>query len=308
MKPVMKKVFKTIRKNDSRNNNIRFLIIGDLHGKMPVIRFEDFDAIIAPGDFCSDKGIREIFMRMYKKYIKNVNDYDDWWNLCGKKKAKELTLDSIKAGRKILEHLNSFNKPVFLVPGNWDWTKTGKESWKFMEQDFWHDYLLRGLKNVHDLDGKIKNWNGIQFIGYGKVNGPELVRLRGYGGVDRKKLLKNEKNYKKLLERYDKKFKKLHKRIPVIFITHNVPYRTKLDTIKNKNSPLHNKHYGSNLARAMIEKYQPLVCIGGHMHEHFGKDSIRKTTIINSGFGAHVNTLLEIREGKIKTLKFYRGK
>jgi hypothetical protein len=64
---------------------MRFLIIGDLHGRMPRIYFKEFDAIIAPGDFCSDKGIREVFMKMYKKYVKNVDDYYDWWDIVGRK-------------------------------------------------------------------------------------------------------------------------------------------------------------------------------------------------------------------------------
>lgn len=39
-------------------------------------------------------------------------------------------------------------------------------------------------------------------------------------------------------------------------------------------------------AREMIEKYQPLICESGHIHEHFGKDKIGKTVCINSGFGS----------------------
>ena len=38
----------------------KFLIVGDLHGQIPKIREKKFDAIIAPGDFCSDE---------LKKYI-----------------------------------------------------------------------------------------------------------------------------------------------------------------------------------------------------------------------------------------------
>ncbi len=34
---------------------MRFLIVGDLHGQMPKIHFKEFDAIIAPGDFCPDE-------------------------------------------------------------------------------------------------------------------------------------------------------------------------------------------------------------------------------------------------------------
>jgi hypothetical protein len=33
---------------------MKFLVVGGLHGNKPNIYFEGFDAIIAPGDFCSD--------------------------------------------------------------------------------------------------------------------------------------------------------------------------------------------------------------------------------------------------------------
>ncbi len=57
----------------------------------------------------------------------------------------------------------------------------------------------------------------------------------------------------------------------------------------------------------MIEKFQPLVCIGGHMHEHFGKCKIKKTTVINTGFGSNVNTMMELEGNKIKKLEFHKG-
>ncbi|MFA5796976.1 MAG: metallophosphoesterase [Candidatus Woesearchaeota archaeon] len=280
----------------------RFLIIGDLHGQMPHFSTNDFDAIIAPGDFCSDKNIREVFMKMYRNYVKDVNNYQDWWDLCGRNKAKKYTEYSLAAGRKILKQLNSYNKPVFLVPGNWDWAEREHGSWIYMNQDFWKK-LKSGLKNIHDIDGKIKTFQGITFIGYGRCNGPELLTYRSYGNVSKHKLKKNNAAYKKLLAKESELFKKAKN--PIIYLTHNVPYNTKLDIIKNKKSPMDGKHYGSNLAREMIEKHQPLVCIGGHMHEHFGKDNIKKTTIINSGFGRNVNTLLEIVDGKIGKLEFY---
>ncbi|MDP4012889.1 MAG: hypothetical protein Q8R00_04770 [Candidatus Nanoarchaeia archaeon] len=57
----------------------------------------------------------------------------------------------------------------------------------------------------------------------------------------------------------------------------------------------------------MIEKHQPLVCVGGHMHEHFRKCKIGRTTAINAGFGSFVNVWMEILEDKIKKIEFYRG-
>jgi len=96
-------------------------------------------------------------------------------------------------------------------------------------------------------------------------------------------------------------------RKPIIFMPHNVPFNTKLDMITNKDSPKYGYHYGSVIAREIIEKYQPLLCIGGHMHEHFGKCRIGKTICINAGFGSKVNTLIDLDEakGKIRSIKFH---
>jgi hypothetical protein len=91
----------------------------------------------------------------------------------------------------------------------------------------------------------------------------------------------------------------------VIFDSHNVPFNTKLDTIVNQKSPSNGLHYGSIITREIVEKYQPPVCISGHMHEHFGKDNIGKTVCINSGYGSRPNVLLDIDGDRIISLKFY---
>ena len=118
-----------------------------------------------------------------------------------------------------------------------------------------------------------------------------------------KELEKAKAGYDKLTRNVSRLFDRARK--PVIFMSHNVPYNTSLDMITNKESPRYGYHYGSVLARDMIEQYQPLVCIGGHMHEHFNKEMLGKTTVINAGFGSQVNTLLILENGRIKSLKFH---
>lgn len=62
-----------------------------------------------------------------------------------------------------------------------------------------------------------------------------------------------------------------------IFVPHAPPRNTKLDRIHA------GIHVGSTAVREFIEKYQPDVCVCGHIHEARGKDSIGKTQIINCG-------------------------
>lgn len=284
---------------------MKFLIIGDLHGNIPRIYFKKFDALIIPGDFCSDKGIREIYSIRYKEFLKNPYNCRDWWEICGKTKAKKLIKNSINIGRKILEKLNSYNIPVYVVPGNWDWTKGHKEKWKFLNRDFLKEDLLKGLKNIINVDGKIVDIGLYNIIGYGSCNGPELYKYRNYKQILKKKdIEKNKENFNKLIKNYNNLFKRAKK--PIIFLSHNVPFNTPLDKITDKKSLRYGYHYGSLIVRKMIEKYQPLICIGGHMHENFGKYVLGRTVCINSGFGSYVNTLIETRNNKIMSIKFHK--
>ncbi len=284
---------------------MKFLIVGDLHGNKPKIYFKSFDAIIAPGDFCSD-ATRKYMFKSLKEHLKNPNSKTNWWHYIGKKKAKSMVIKSIKDGRKILEFLNSFNKPVYMVPGNWDWTGGKYNEWNYLNKNHYKD-LLKGLKNIKDVYHKRIDIGEYQIIGHGITSGPEYPQYKqDKKGLTKNQLKKIKLNYQKTLTNLSKLFKKIRK--PIIFLSHNVPFNTKIDKITNKQSPRYGLHYGSLIARKLIDKYQPLICIGGHMHEHFKKTKIGKTTAINAGFGSYVNVLLELEEDKIKTTKFYKGK
>ena len=86
---------------------------------------------------------------------------------------------------------------------------------------------------------------------------------------------------------------------------HNVPYNTPLDIINSPGNPRHGMHFGSLIAKELCKEYQPKICVGGHMHEWHKACKIGRTTAINAGFGGNVNTLLELRNGRIAALDFY---
>tara|TARA_Y100000310_G_C20665597_1_gene807296 strand:- start:896 stop:1828 length:933 start_codon:yes stop_codon:yes gene_type:complete len=301
---------------------MKFLIIGDLHGAMPQLYVKDFDAIIAPGDFCSDKYNKTINKKWIKYHHSQKDPQKDSENYFLSKVLRIKKSDlkkrenlAIKDGRKVLEFLNSFNKPVYIVPGNHD------KSYKKIEEKGWGDSLKRykgifkrfsaketnkkltkGLKNIKDCQFKLRRLKEFNIIGYGLSNFPEMPTLPSV--ESKQKLEKIRKAYNNLFKPLKTQYMKRDKSKPTIFLTHNVPYNTKIDRIVDKNSPVNGKHYGSKIAKDFCRRYQPLVCIGGHMHEHFGKDKIGKTVCINAGFGGKVNTLLELKGNKIKTLKF----
>jgi len=74
-----------------------------------------------------------------------------------------------------------------------------------------------------------------------------------------------------------KKLKIQNHKYKIILVTHQPPYKTKLDKI-------YGEYSGSKSIRKFIEKYNPALCISGHIHENEGKsDKIGKTSIINPG-------------------------
>ncbi len=281
---------------------MKILVIGDLHGNKPKIHFKGFDAIIAPGDFCSDSFKKYIFQVLNEKNS-NPQYKKNWYDIVGKSNAKQMMQKSVKDGRKILEFLNSFDVPVYVVPGNWDWAQTTK-SWDWKRRRYYKE-LIKDLENIVNVHRKIRNLGQeTQIIGFGITSGPEYpqdkttLKEKTKGELERKR-----REYQHLLKRIDLLFRRSEK--PVIFLTHNVPYNTRLDEITEKFSNRYGLHYGSLVARKMIEKYQPLISIGGHMHEHFGKDRIKRTICLNSGYGSDVNTLIELKQGKVKHLDFW---
>ena len=281
----------------------KFLIVGDLHGNRPKIYFKDFDAIIAPGDFCSDAPRKYMFQALREKLEKKSKV--EWYEIVGRKKAKKMIEKSLLDGRKVLEYLNSFGVPVYVVPGNWDWTKDESSGWDFLRQDHYLE-LIKALPNIVDVHCKIINLGDYQIIGYGECFAPEYPQYEeDLKLFSRKELKRKRENYERILNKISALFEKASK--SVIFLSHNVPFNTPLDKITNKNSPRYGYHYGSLVVREIIEKYQPLVCIGGHIHENFGKCRIGKTICINSGYGANVNTFLELSGNKVKKLEFCKG-
>ena len=303
---------------------MKLLLIGDLHGRKPLIKWKNFDAIILPGDIASDKELGR-FTKKWFAYLKttkkplNVDEYII--SKIGKRAFAEMEKRSLLEGNKILRYLDSFNKPIFMVAGNWDQSygkskikNPDKNTFNYLKAffDWWlgekiNPILTQGTKNVKDCMFKSINFKGINFLGYGLSSGPETP----YSKHRKSKLLKgvSKKQMAILLKAYENlklKLEKAYKGKPTIFITHNIPNNTKLDIITNKKSVAYKKHLGSTIAREFVDKFQPVLCVGGHIHDQRGKCKIKNTRTINPGFGVKAQVLVDLDEtqGKIRSVKF----
>ncbi|MCA9486888.1 MAG: metallophosphoesterase [Candidatus Woesearchaeota archaeon] len=278
---------------------LTLLILGDLHGQMPKLLQKNFDILLCTGDICSEE------LRPYiKKYLKarNKDENISFRKICSKEKEEELEKKSLERGRKILEKLDKLNKPVIIVPGNWDQSsyldgkKQGKD--KFTQ-------ICKGLENIHNVQNKKLRLGELSFVGHGSTSAPEPLDKKSEQDFPDKHSFKDytqrQSYFAKVYAKLQAHFEKAEP--PIILLTHNVPYKTKLDKVHAPQSYAHNKHYGSKIARKLIEEYSPLLCIGGHIHEGQGKTKLGKTLCINAGYGKDINTVVVLDMKKKKVHK-----
>lgn len=80
-----------------------------------------------------------------------------------------------------------------------------------------------------------------------------------------------------------------------LMVCHTPPLNTKVDMIRS------GAHVGSKAVREFIEKYQPDLCITGHIHEASGEDIIGKTKVINPGpFFEGGYIVINVEKGKVE--------
>lgn len=239
---------------------LKILAISDLHGKVPDIgdAVNDVDLIVSVGDFCSAHKIRALEFRYW-------SDKRHWSKIIGQKKARKLVRQDMVSGKKVLSQLNKIGKTVLIVPGNVDYP----DCVGFVkEKTYQYEEYLKRFDNVLDVEFSLADIGEYQVIGYGRSSFPER--------------LGDKKARREIVKTLSSLFKKAKK--PVIFLSHNVPYNV-LDKVAMKSSPAFGQHIGSDITREIIERFSPLLCICGHMHESQGVKKVGRTTVVNDGWG-----------------------
>lgn len=279
---------------------MKLLAIGDFHGKFPeklkkIAKRKNIDLIVSVGDFMPFS-YRKLWFRHCYKTDKEL------WEVVGKKKVKNWLLRDLKSGEKILRQLDNIAKniPIISVSGNLDRTKWEdaidykKPKWGWYEQDFFTP-IIKKFKHIKIFDYSFIKFNEIVFIGMPNTSFSGRVK---------------SKNYKKMRKRLDRLFKKF-KNEKIIFVSHNVPYKTRLSKVKSKDATdeVQGIDKGSKLVRRIIESHQPILNLCGHMHENQGKCKIGKTVVINTGAACEGKAaVIEIDEekGKMKHINFIK--
>lgn len=277
---------------------VRIVALGDLHGRFPRIRFREFDCILSVGDFCPNLS-RDLMFQDLRKKLEDPGYEGEWWDSIGVKEAERRNRAEMDRGRKVLENIASFGKTVIAVPGNTDFFYRGSSV--LGSRNYYRSFLLKGLRNVKNAHMKVVKTRFFTVIGYGGTSGPEIPVDEERSLYSARELRGMERELKALEKECDRLFRRAKE--PIVFLVHNVPYDTSLDKIRDRNSPRFGQHFGSILAKRVIEKHQPLVCLGGHMHKGRGACYIGDTLCINLGEGSDANVYFEIEGMKLKGLK-----
>lgn len=275
---------------------VKILAIGDFHGEFPskLERIaKGVDLVVSVGDYCPFSYRRIWFKHCYKTDT-------ELWEILGKEKMKKLIKKDLKKGEEILKKLNKLPVPVISITGNLDYTRwydaidSKKPKWNWPYQNFFSK-IVKKCSNIKIFDYSSVKINNIRFIGMATSTFPGRVK---------------SKSYKRLRKKLDKLFLK-YKGGNIVFVSHNVPYKTKLSKISSKDVPkeYQGEEKGSKLVRRIIERYQPLLNLCGHMHEHQCRDRIGKTPIINVGpayKGKAAVIEFDEENGKVEKAKFIK--
>lgn len=267
---------------------LKLFVVSDLHGRFPdslreAVLEEEPDAVVCCGDIAPFRLRDEFFEYMYG--TRSDDSEKRLWDYIGKARYKAETKKDVADARGVLAALDDLPFPVRFVPGNvdrtiWEQETSGEKSypsteWDWVQQDFLHSFTedLLGVKDVSYGADAIGNY---VFIGYPVSNFPGDVQSDPY------------RRHRRWLDNAFGTFEwKKHRDKEVIFVCHNGPYETDTDLIESPDADdrVIEQHYGSKLARRIIERYQPRLCVHGHIEEGRGTDMIGDTKIVNVGEG-----------------------
>lgn len=260
---------------------MKILAVGDFHGKFPkkIKKYsKEVDLILSPGDLSDRKERKYLF-----KYAKEISMGIPLTEFVSRKKLANLFKQNLRSMRYVIKELDKLQKPVYIVPGNCDFTELR------IKKKVLKEYGLSGkYQTMQEMIKKTKNLK-LLFHSRIKLKEVDLIGFSIYSYL---------KNPLKVLKKLFSKSKR-----KTLLLTHEPPYKTKLDKVNNPKSPMNGKHVGVKIYNTIDKKYKPLLHICGHIHEAQGKTRIGNTIVINTGYGGAGHfALIEINKGKISNI------
>jgi len=288
---------------------MKFLVVSDFHGKFPkglkgVIRKEKIDMILSSGDYCGNERLGKLEFEYYYGYDKEVPKKIE-------KEVKRLEKKSTNDGINVVKELKKLNVDFLGVRGNWDplpWFYDIGSSRKDNETRDSKRLIKFQTKSFRFIDFKLLDFKTFVFVCGTSSTYPGRIDKKSLRNANAKEKRKKLKEYAKRKKKYERIFMRAKKtKKPIIFLTHNSPYNTKLDKIKK--GPAKGNHFGSFLEREMIRRFKPELVICGHMHENQGKDKLDGSVVVNSGsFMEKKFAIIDWDEekGKVRKIKFVK--
>lgn len=283
------------------------IIGGDITGKfvVPVIKgLNGFTAEFQGTKYAAKT--EEELQRVYKvmadsgqyPYVTSDEEFED--ARVSKEKTEaiftNLVIERLKEWLKIIEErMKNTGIGVFITGGNDDFYTISE--------------ILRSSEAVTNPEDRVV-----------EVGGHEMISS-GYSNITPWKCPRDipEEELAKKLEEMARQVKDPKKSI---FNIHVPPYDTPIDLAPELDATLRPKmsgaeggfkmvHVGSTAVRGIIEKYQPLVGLHGHIHESRAAVKIGKTTCLNPGseYGEGIlrGVLLNLSPDKVVNYSFFAG-
>jgi len=172
--------------------------------------------------------------------------------------------------RRMIEAVTRYNPRVYALFGNLDRPEVA-------------EFLVREDRHLH---GCARTVGDLGIVGLGGSNHTPFATPSEFSENEIAAIL-------------DRGLTQLHGHRPFILVSHPPPHATRCDRLAD------GSHVGSIAVRRFIERWQPLVCLTGHIHEARSVDTIGESTVLNPGMlgdGAWVEILVG-RDGITATLE-----
>jgi Icc-related predicted phosphoesterase len=252
---------------------MRLLFLSDFHGHMPDVSAWSPELIVAGGDYCEVDEIRQLKFAALSRGLRAL----DWPQLVSPSHAGELVDRALAEGSAVLCALAETGVPVLAIPGNSDRVALGAPP------DVLAAHVPRPDRPA--VSGRIANietrvidddevapagLGGWAFAGLGGWSGPpDEARLQREVGT----LVAQAAPLRK----------------PLLLVSHNVPYLSELDGVRNPELPAfaQGQMVGSQRCVAALTALSPRLCLTGHLHENYGRMQRIGETLCLCGAGAY---------------------